>query len=126
MPKKKLMMTNLTMTNNAFEDKVNEDIDQTKQDLATLGDDGVTGFNRIFEQLADNAKETATLAVQTLNQSVGQGLSQYEAKVQEVADRIPGSFAKKAAAYPWVTVTVSLAAGLLIGLLIKPGRQSLG
>jgi ElaB/YqjD/DUF883 family membrane-anchored ribosome-binding protein len=114
------------MNNKAFEDKVNEDIDQAKQDLATLGDDGVTGLNRIFEQLGDNAKETATLAVQTLNQSVGHGLSQYEAKVQEVADRIPGGFAKKAAAYPWVTITVSLAAGLLIGLLLRPGRQPLG
>ena len=102
-----------------------EDIDQTKQDLATLGDDGVTGLSRIFEQLADNAKETATVAVQTINQAVGQGLSQYNAKVQAVADQVPGGFAKKAAGYPWVTITVSLVFGLLLGGLLKAGRQPL-
>ena len=114
------------MNDKAFEDKVTGDVDQAKKDLATLGDDGVTGLSRIFQQLANDAKETATVAVQTLNQSVGQGLSQYNAKVQEVADGIPGGFAKKAAAYPWVTITVSLALGLLLGLLLKPGRRPLG
>jgi ElaB/YqjD/DUF883 family membrane-anchored ribosome-binding protein len=105
---------------------VTEDVDQAKQDLATLGDDGVTGVSRIFEQLAGTAKETATVAIQTLNQAVDQGLSQYNAKVQAVADQVPGSFAKKAAGYPWVTITASLAVGLLLGLLLKPGRPPLG
>ena len=48
-----------------------------------------------------------------MNKVVGQGLSQYNTKIQEVADRVPGDFAKKAAGYPWVTITLSLAAGLL-------------
>ena len=114
------------MNDKAFEDKVMGDVDQAKMDLATLRDDGVTGLGRIVQQLASDARETATAAVQTLNQSVGQGLSQYNAKVQEVADGIPGGFAKKAAGYPWVTITASLAAGLLLGLLLKPGRRPLG
>ena len=110
------------MNDKAFEDKVIEDVDQAKLDLATLGDDGVTGLSRIFEQLADNVKETATAAVQT----VEQGLSQYNAKVQAVADQVPGGFAKKAAGYPWVTITITLALGLLLGGLLKPGRRPLG
>ena len=91
-----------------------------------MGDDGVTGLSRIFEQLADNAKETASVAVQTINQAVGQGLRQYNAKVQAVADQVPGGFAKKAAGYPWVTITVSLVLGLLLGGLLKAGRQPMG
>jgi ElaB/YqjD/DUF883 family membrane-anchored ribosome-binding protein len=114
------------MNNKAFEKKVNRDVDQVKKDLATLGDDGVSGSSRIFEQLVDNAKKTIAVAVQTFNKGVGQGLSQYNTKVQDVADRVPGGFSKKAAVYPWVTISMSLAFGLLLGLLLKPGRQPVG
>jgi ElaB/YqjD/DUF883 family membrane-anchored ribosome-binding protein len=127
-----------------FENKVDRDIDQTKKDIATLGDDNVAGLERIkkdlaalgedgvaglgrkFEQLANDAKEMVTDAVKTVNKDVGSGLSQYNAKVQDVADRVPGGFGKKAAGYPWVTITMSLVFGLLLGVLLKPGRQPVG
>jgi len=114
------------MDDKAFENKVNRDIDKAKEDVATLGDDGVTGLSRKFEQLTDETKVMVTDAVKTLNQDVGHGLSTYNAKVQDVADRLPGDFGKKAARYPWVTITMSLAAGLLLGVLLKPGRQPVG
>ena len=102
------------MNDTAFENKVNRNVDKAKRDLATLGDDGVTGLTRIFERLTDDAKKTVAVAVKTFNETVGQGLSQYNAKVQDVADRVPGGFSKKAAGYPWVTITISLAFGLLL------------
>jgi ElaB/YqjD/DUF883 family membrane-anchored ribosome-binding protein len=129
------------MKDKAFERKVDRDVDKTKKDftslgednvtglakikkdLVTLGEDGVTGLNRKFEQLAGDTKEMVTDTVKTLNKDVGHGLSQYNAKVQEVADRFPGDFGKKVAGYPWVTISVSLAFGLLLGFLLKPGRQ---
>jgi ElaB/YqjD/DUF883 family membrane-anchored ribosome-binding protein len=114
------------MNDKAFENKVNRDIDRAKKDIATLGDDSVTGLSRKAEQLADNAKEMVAGPVKALNKEVGQGLSQYNAKVQEIADRVPGDFSKKVARYPWVTITVSLAFGLLLGALLKPSRQPLG
>ncbi len=132
------------MNDKAFENKVNRDVDQTKKDfttlgednisglarikkdLVTLGDDGVTGLSRKFEQLADDTKEMVTDTVKTLNKDVGHRLSQYNTKVQDVADRVPGSFGKKAAGYPWVTITISLVFGLLLGVLLKPGRQPAG
>jgi ElaB/YqjD/DUF883 family membrane-anchored ribosome-binding protein len=110
------------MNDKAFEKKVNRDVDKAKKDIATLGDDGVTGLSRVYEQLADDAKKTLAVAVETFNKEVGQGLSQYNAKVQEVADRVPGNFVKKAMGYPWVTFTMSLAVGFLLGSLLKPGR----
>lgn len=112
------------MNNKSFENIVNHDIDKLKKDVATLGDDGVTGLSKMFTQRADDAKKTVNDTVQTVNKAVGQGLSQYNTKIQEVADRVPGDFAKKAAGYPWVTITLSLAAGLLLGVLLKPGRQA--
>jgi ElaB/YqjD/DUF883 family membrane-anchored ribosome-binding protein len=129
------------MKDKTFEKKVDRDIDQTKQDftslgennvnglakiktdLVTLGEDGITGLNRKFEQLTGDTKEMVSDTLKTLNKDVGHGLSQYNAKVQDVADRFPGDFGKKAAGYPWVTISVSLAFGLLLGLLLKPGRQ---
>ena len=121
------------MNDKAFENKINRDIDKTKEDVATLGEDvamlgedGVTGLSRKFEQLTDETKELVTGAVKTLNKDVGHGLSQYNSIVQDYADRLPGDFGKKAARYPWVTITMSLAAGLLLGVLLKPGRQPVG
>jgi ElaB/YqjD/DUF883 family membrane-anchored ribosome-binding protein len=123
--------------------KVDRDIGQTKQDftslgennvtglakiktdLVTLGEDGITGLNRKFEQLAGDTKEMVTDTLKTLNKDVGHGLSTYNAKVQDVADRLPGGFGKKAARYPWVTITTSLAVGFLLGSYLKPARSKL-
>jgi ElaB/YqjD/DUF883 family membrane-anchored ribosome-binding protein len=132
------------MSDKTFKKKVNRDIDQTskdlsawgrdnvtglakiRKDLVTLGDDGVTGLNRKFSQLAGDAKTRVSDAVETLNKDVAHGLSQYNAKVQNVADRVPGGFGKKAAGYPWVAITISLVFGLLVGFLLKPDRQPVG
>ena len=80
----------------------------------------------MFAQRAEGAKKTGADTVQTVSKAVGQGLSQYNTKIQEVADRVPGDFAKKVAGYPWGTMTISLAVGLLLGVLLKPSRQHLG
>ena len=114
------------MDDKAFENKVNRDIDKAKADVATLGEDGVTGFSRKFEQLTDETKEMVTDAVKSLNQEVGHGLSTYNAKVQDFADRLPGDIGNKVARFPWVTITMSLAAGLLLGVLLRPRRQPVG
>jgi ElaB/YqjD/DUF883 family membrane-anchored ribosome-binding protein len=114
------------MDDKAFKNKVNRDIDKAKEDVATLGEDGVTWLTRKFEQLTGETKVMVTDAVESLKKDVGHGLSTYNAKVQDVSDRLPGDFGKKAARYPWVTITMSLAAGLLLGLLLKPGRYPVG
>jgi len=114
------------MNDKQFENKVDRDVEQAKNDIATLGDDGITGLNRIVEQLTEDTKKTVDVAVKNANKAVGQGLSQYNTKIQDVADKVPGGFSKKATEYPWVTMTISLVAGLLLGILLKPGRQHIG
>ena len=112
------------MNGKKFEKQVIRDIEKAKMDLATLRDDGITGLNRIFEQLTGDTQKTLDVAAKTVNETVGQGLSQFNTKVQEVVDRVPGDLGKKATGYPWVTVTISLAVGMVLGALLKPGRQS--
>lgn len=114
------------MNDKQFDNKVNRDVDKAKNDLTTLGNDGITGLSRKFEQLTDDTKKSVDEAMKTVNKTVGQGLSQYNAKVQEYADKVPGRFGKLASGYPWVTMTISLIVGLLLGALLKPGRQSAG
>jgi hypothetical protein len=132
------------MNDRQFENQVNQDVAQTKKDftafgedsaaglakikkdLTALGEDGFTGLGRKFEQLAGDTKEVLSVAANTLNKDVGSGLSQFNTKVQEVVDKVPGGFGKKAAGYPWVTITLSLAFGLLLGVLLKPNRQPVG
>ena len=114
------------MNDKQFENKVNRDVENAKNDLATLGNDGITGLSRKYEQLTDDTKKSVDAAAKSVNKAVGQGLSQYNAKLQEVADKVPGDFGKKAAGYPWVSMTISLIFGLLLGVLLKPGRQPAG
>ncbi len=113
------------MNDKKFKQQVIRDVDKAKSDLATLRDDGITGLNRIFEQLTGDTQKTVDVAAKTINQTVGQGLSQFNAKVQDVADRVPGDLGKKALGYPWVTITISLVVGLVLGALLKPGRHPL-
>ena len=113
------------MNDKKFVKQVNRDIEKAKIDLAALRDDGITGLNRIFDQLTGDTMKTVDGAAKTVNKTVGQGLRQFNTKVQDIADRVPGELGKKAIGYPWVTFTISLAVGLFIGLLLKPGRQHL-
>jgi ElaB/YqjD/DUF883 family membrane-anchored ribosome-binding protein len=114
------------MDDKAFGNKVSRDIDKAKEDVATLGEDAVTGLSRIFEQLTDETKVMVTDAVESLNKDVGHGLNQYNAKVQEAADKFPGGFGEKATRYPWVAMSIALAIGILLGNILKPARQPLG
>jgi ElaB/YqjD/DUF883 family membrane-anchored ribosome-binding protein len=105
-----------------FEDNVSQATGKAKEDLTTWVDDGVSQFNDGFEKLKGNARETAA----TVKKDVGHGLSHYNAKAQEVADRVPGGFGKKAARYPWVAISLALALGFLVGTILNflyPARQ---
>jgi hypothetical protein len=64
-------------------------------------------------------------AAVNVKKDVGRGLSEYNSKVQEIADKMPGDINKKAGEYPWGALTIALVVGLLIASLIKPGRHIL-
>ena len=113
------------MNDKTFKSKINRDVDKVKKDVVTLGEDSVAGLTMKFDQWTDEKKDMVTDAVKNLNKDITHGLSQYNAKVQDVADRLPGGFGKKAAKYPWVSITMTLAFGLLLGGLLKPGRRPL-
>ena len=76
--------------------------------------------------MTGDAKEAVVDAAASVKKDVGHGLIQYNAKVQDAADKVPGGFGKKAVTYPWVALSVAMVIGLLLGRLLKPTRQPLG
>ncbi len=110
------------MNDQQFNEKVSQDADMVIEDLNTLMGDGVSKFNQEFQKLTGDAKETMVSAVTAIKKDVGEGLIQFNAKAQEVADKVPGGLGEKAARYPWVAISIALAAGLLLGGFLKPAR----
>ena len=109
-----------------FEGNFSQATGKAKEDLTTLVEDGVSHLSEGVEKLAGEVKDTVVGAAATVKKDVGHGLSQYNTKAQEVADKVPGSFSKKVARYPWVAMSITMAFGFLLGILLKPTRQPLG
>ncbi len=109
-----------------FEDKVSQAPGKVKENLTTWAEDGVSQLREGFEKVTGDAREAVVSATTVVKKDVGHGLSQYNAKAQEVADRVPGGFGKKAASYPWVAISLALVVGFLLGSFLKPIRQTLG
>ncbi len=114
------------MNDNRFEDNVSQAAGKAKEDLTTWVGDSASQLGEGFEKWTGDARETLVDAVATVKKDVRHGLSQYNAKAQEIADGVPGGFGEKAARYPWVVVTLSLAVGLLLGNILKPARKPSG
>ena len=141
------------MTDQQFENEVRHDAANVRKDIGNLVEDGAAQMNRLqdkvsqaparakmyladwveenvaelsdnFEKLAGDARGTFDSAAATVKQDVGRGLGQYNAKVQGYADRVPGGFAEKAAIYPWVTISIALLVGFMLGNLLKPTRTA--
>jgi ElaB/YqjD/DUF883 family membrane-anchored ribosome-binding protein len=112
------------MNGKELEKRISRNFDRAKRDLTALKDDAVTGLSWKFEQLPDSPRKSAKVAAKNLNKSIGQGLHQYNSKVQEVIDKVPGDLGKKAAGYPWVAISMSMLLGLLVGGLLRLGRNT--
>jgi len=106
-----------------LEDNVRQSSRKVKENLTTWAEDGAAKVGQKLEDLKGDALEKVVVAAKTVEQDVSLGLNQYNAKVQELADQVPGGFSKKASRYPWVTISIFLVIGLLLGMLINPTRS---
>ncbi len=103
-------------------DNVSQATGQVKENVTTWVDDSVSQLSDGFEKLTGDAREIVVDAAAAVKKDVGHGLSQYNAKAQEIADRVPGDFGKKAARYPWVAISIALVIGFLLGSLLRIDR----
>jgi ElaB/YqjD/DUF883 family membrane-anchored ribosome-binding protein len=109
--------------NEQLQKKIQKDTESVQKDFSALAEDSYSQATKGFEKLKGDAKESLMGAADTLKKDVGHGLSQYNAKAQEFAKKVPGDLANKAAKYPWVAISIGLGIGLLLGGMLKPSRR---
>lgn len=105
-----------------FGEKVNQSAENMKKYNTSFMEDGAAQLTRKFDMLKSEAIDKANGAVKTIGKDVDQGLMQYNKKVQELADSLPSNFVKNTTRYPWVTISLTLVAGFMLGFLLKPAR----
>ncbi len=92
-----------------------QDVANVQKDINILEGDSISQLNDGFEKITRDTKETVIAATTAAKKNVGEVASQYNAKAQEMAEKIPGDFAKNVARFPWVAISIALVLGYLIG-----------
>ncbi len=142
------------MNDRQLDRKIRQDAAKVKRDLGTLAKDGASRVSNIEENISDattnakagiatwvednaskmsrdlgkftsDANESMVGVAATLKKDIGHGLSHYNTKVQEMVDKAPGGLREQAAKYPWVALSITVLAGFLLGMIIRPARQAL-
>ncbi len=81
-------------------------------------------LNRDINRIACEAQDTVTNKAKSVAKDVGQGLSQYNSRVDNLVSKIPGNINTKASRYPWVALSIMLVIGLLMGVAIGGSASS--
>lgn len=107
-----------------FEEKTLKSVSNAKDHAVTWVEEGVSDIKVGTHHLMDDAKDTLDKTAKSIDKNVKHGLSQYNVKAQEIADKVPGGLGDKVIRYPWVAISVSLIIGIGLGILLKPGRRA--
>lgn len=112
------------MHENKIERRRQKDSAKVKKNINTLMEDGGPRVSKGLEKLTGEAKESLGSTADTVKKEIGQGLKQYNAKVNEFATSVSGDLGKKVSQYPWVAISIGLAIGFLLGGLFKRAQRS--
>jgi len=97
----------------------------TEAGITTWVEDNASKMSKEMGKITGDARDSIVGAAAALKKDLGVGLSQYNTKVQQIVDKAPGGLREQAAKYPWVALSITVAAGFLLGMLIRPARQPL-
>lgn len=112
------------MFNRHKKDQINKDTEAIKEDIQTLAEDSISQVSKDYENIKDEVKTTVNGAIHSVKKEVEYGLSQYNAKAQELADKVHDGLGNEITKYPWVSISIALVIGVMIGGFLKPGRRS--
>jgi len=112
------------MNNKKLEKKIQQDTADLRRDLNMLMENSVSNVTDGFEKAKKDTKETVSSATKSVKKDVKHGLGQYNAKVQEYANKVSDGFGDTVVKYPWVAISVGMGIGLLLGGLLKPSRSA--
>lgn len=106
-----------------FGNNIKQSTDQTEENVSTWVGNGVSQISDRFNTLTDEARAAVVQAAAKLKKGANQSLDQYNENAQQFADKIPGGFGEKVAKYPWVTLSIALIAGVLLGSMVRQIRR---
>jgi len=112
------------MFNRNKKNQLTKDAEEIKEDINTLAEDSASQVSKDYENIKDEVKTTVTGAIHSVKKEVEYGLSQYNTKAQELADKVHDGLGKEITKYPWVSISIALVIGVLIGGFLKPVRRS--
>lgn len=106
-----------------FEKDIRRHSRKAKNEFSSWFTDESHQISQGFSKMNEEIKGTAFNIVDTVRKNAGHMLEQYNSKVQQAVDEIPGGFAEKIAKYPWVAISAALVAGFMLGGLLKPAQR---
>jgi hypothetical protein len=109
-----------------IEENINQATNKAGKDMSTWAEDGVSQLSDGFDKLTKDTRATITDTSRMVRKDVGHKMREYNTNAQNLANRLPFSFGKNAARYPWVVVSIGLIIGLILGNILKPTRQLAG
>ncbi len=112
------------MNEKQMDKKIEQDSENVKKDINSLMEDSVSRVTKGFERLTGEAKDTFVSTSETMKKDIGQGIKQYNAKVNDLSKSVSGDLGKKVSQYPWVAISIGLGIGLLLGGLFKHAQRS--
>lgn len=112
------------MNDQKFEAKMEKDGTNVKKAFATLIGDGASQLKDEYEHFSTTIQDTASETTDVIKKNFDHGMKQYNSKVQEVADRFAGGISMNVSKYPWVVVSLGLVFGFILGIVLKPTRQT--
>ena len=112
------------MFNRNKKNQLSKDAEEIKEDINTLAEDSVSQVSKDYENIKDEVKTTVNGAIHSVKKEVEYGLSQYNTKAQELADKVHDGLGKEITKYPWVSISIALVVGVMIGGFLKPTRRS--
>jgi uncharacterized protein YjbJ (UPF0337 family) len=74
------------------------------------------------DEFIDMVQQRYGYAKQRAEAEVDRALSTSNARLEGVAQKLPGEMDQTLLRYPWVTIVGALAVGLILGFMLKPRR----
>ena len=85
-------------------------------------DEGRTRLAGSVDRLADQMQKRYHISRDKAELTVSRFLDQYDHKVYELVQSLPGDLDRRVIRYPWASIATMLGLGLLVGFIIKPSR----
>ena len=112
------------MNEQRFGNKMKKDGINVKEAIDRMAGDGVSHLKDEFNEFADTVKDNVHGTVSSIKKDVNFGLKRYNSKAEEIADKLHKGIRQNVRKYPWVVISLGLIFGFLLGIVLKPSRQS--